>query len=264
MYSGIDIGGTTIRLASTKSLDSLRLENKISFPNSHNFEKDFKKIVRLIKSIAKTTEGIGIGIPGDLDKERSTVFCTNNLKEWEGKPILKKFEEEFHCSVVIDNDAVVAALGESHYGRYQKDFAYITWGTGIGGALVKKDSDHYNVTQLTWANYLASWEKACGGRRIRERFGNPPDKLEEQEWEIVMNDFLKELVKFARKLRPRSIVFGGGISLRQKARLMNLASKLKTQNFLGNKPIIKITQLGGETGLYGAFVLLRIYLSQIR
>lgn len=250
MYLGIDIGATRIRLASMDCLENQKIENKTKFLNTHRFENDFFQIVQKAGGISEDFQGIGIGIPGDLDEKKTTTFNTNNLVEWEGKPILESFKKEFNCPVIMENDAVTAALGEALYsGLKGKCFAYITWGTGIGGAWIRKVDGHMEVSQLTWADYLKSWEIRCGGVSIKRKYERSPEKLTEEEWRIVMKDFSNELIKFTEKLKTEIIVFGGGITNKQAHRLESLKTKL---------PVIRISRLGEDTGLYGAFGLLRI------
>jgi hypothetical protein len=231
-------------------LENRKIENKTKFLNTHHFEDDFSQIVQEARGISKDFQGIGIGILGELDEKKTATFNTNNLIEWEGKPILESFQKEFNCPVIMENDAVVAALGEIFFGGLkEKEFVYITWGTGIGGAWIRKVGDHMEVSQLPWANYLKSWEVRCGGANIKRKYGKPPEKLMEEEWKVVMKDFFEELIKFTKKLRTKIIVSGGGITNKQASRLESLKTK---------QPKIKISRLGEDTGLYGAFGLLKI------
>lgn len=251
MYLGIDIGATRIRLASMASLDDQKIQNKTSFLNSHNFESDFLQIVQKAREFAKDFQGIGIGILGVLDERKVTTFNTNNLLEWEGKPIRSSFEEEFSCPVFMENDAVAAAWGEYFYGGEKSDFAYITWGTGIGGALVVVKENQPEVEQINWEKYLKDWEHRCGGRNLLKKFGKSPADLSEEEWKQVMISFSEELAVFTQKLNPNKIFFGGGITIKQSSRLGKLEF-----------PQIRISQLGEDTGLYGAFSLLRALLGK--
>jgi glucokinase-like ROK family protein len=81
--------------------------------------------------------GIGIGIPGLVDISSGTLLFAPNLK-WHDVPLREIFSREFDVPAFVDNDANVAALGESYFGAAQgsKDFVYLSIGVGLGGGIV--------------------------------------------------------------------------------------------------------------------------------
>ncbi|MCX6704607.1 MAG: ROK family protein [Candidatus Woesebacteria bacterium] len=249
MYIAIDIGGTRTRLAASSSLDNPEIADREEFATSDNFDKNYQNILSFI-GLKTRIAGIGISIPGDLDEDKSTVVKNaQHTPCYLGSPVKKLLLERYKCPIQMDNDGAAAALGEAVYGNGKGvDFAYITWGTGIGGALVKYFGGKPIVTQLDWDKYLSSWETSCGGKSLEKLYGKSAEQLTENEWEEVFEAFRKELLEFTDKLHPQRVVFGGGISLDQSARL---------QQIKGGKTTVEITGLGEDTGLFGAFALIR-------
>ena len=78
------------------------------------------------------------GVPGKLNKNRTALIAAPNLKTWVGKPIKQTLESIFHAPAFLKNDAALAGLGEAARGagRGQRTVAYITVGTGVGGARI--------------------------------------------------------------------------------------------------------------------------------
>jgi hypothetical protein len=253
MYIGIDIGGTRTRLASSSTLDNPELVDRKEFATSDDFDKNFQEIVNYLDSKTQI-EGIGVSIPGDLNEDKSVVIKNaNNTLYNLHAPLKKLLLERYRCSVQMDNDGVVGALGEAVYGKGKGiDFAYITWGTGIGGALVKYVNGQPATFQLDWDMYLSGWEHACGGENIEKLYGKPAKLLTEGEWEIIMTAFQKELLEFIDKLHSQRVIFGGGISLEQSALLQQMVKQMDDQNIT-----VEISGLGEDTGLLGAFALMR-------
>ena len=141
---GVDIGGTSIKggavTAEGKVLDyfSLRVNKKDSaektllelskvinnFIKSHNYEKEIK--------------GIGIGVPGIVDFDEGKVIHSPNLPTWEGFNIKKFIQKQTGYETMLNNDANVAALGESIFGagKEYKNMIMLTLGTGVGGGII--------------------------------------------------------------------------------------------------------------------------------
>lgn len=261
MYVGIDIGGTNIRIAFSDSLESVHLQNKMEFINSHNYEVDKKKIEKEIGKVGEKIEGIGIGIPGTLSKDKKTVLSSRNNRDWINKPIVDDFSTKFICPVYMDNDAVAAGIGIAYYGEGgNNNFAYVTWGTGIGGEMIETKKEKVIPKRLEWKKHFESWSDKCKGKTIEVNYGKTGDKLNEQEWKKVMKDFSFELNSFIDKTKTEIIIFGGGIAIKQKDRVLKTKQTLSSSN--KNVDLI-VSSLGEDSGLYGAFGLIKNEINKI-
>jgi predicted NBD/HSP70 family sugar kinase len=82
--------------------------------------------------------GVGIGIPGPVDRERGTAGSATILPGWVGIQIADAMEERIGLPVEIENDANLGALAELTWGAGQgcSNFAYLKAATGIGAGLV--------------------------------------------------------------------------------------------------------------------------------
>ncbi len=141
MVIGIDVGGTTIKfgliklngeIVSTKRIDTKQAE-KIGLTESMIAE--VKSILQEFPEI----EGIGIGFPGLVSKDRKNVILLPNIQSVVNENVIDKFKAAFPTlKVKIENDAKCAALGEIQFGEAKDftDFLLITLGTGVGGGYV--------------------------------------------------------------------------------------------------------------------------------
>ena len=92
----------------------------------------------LLGLAAADFQGIGMGSPGGLDREKELLSVPTTST---GKPFnqsKKKIEKALGIPFFIDNDANVAALGERWMGAgdNQPDVVFMTLGTGVGGGIV--------------------------------------------------------------------------------------------------------------------------------
>lgn len=81
--------------------------------------------------------GVGVGSPGPLDSKRGVILYTPNLN-WRNVPIVSILRKKLGKKVFLDNDANLAALGESWIGAGKGEpvVLCVTLGTGVGGGLI--------------------------------------------------------------------------------------------------------------------------------
>jgi glucokinase len=142
-YLGVDIGGTKVIAGVGDSACNLasRVLKKTRFDSGGDVAlENVLGAAREALSAAGPSKvaAVGISCGGPLDPKRGRILSTPNLTGWDGLPIVSIFEKEFSAKAYLDNDANVAALGESvrGAGRGVASFAYFTVSTGIGGGFV--------------------------------------------------------------------------------------------------------------------------------
>ncbi len=81
--------------------------------------------------------GLALGVPGLVDVESGTLLYAPNL-HWENVPLRQMLRSRFNFPVLVDNEATVAAFGETYFGvaRGSHNVLYVSAGEGIGGGLV--------------------------------------------------------------------------------------------------------------------------------
>lgn len=79
--------------------------------------------------------GIGVGIPGMMDRDGSLVLAPN--LGWHGLPIQPMLQEGLEAPVYVDNDANAAAMAERLFGgcRDSANFVYLSCHSGLGAGL---------------------------------------------------------------------------------------------------------------------------------
>lgn len=81
--------------------------------------------------------GMALGVPGLIDVESGTLLYAPNL-QWENVPLRQMLGAHFNFPVFVDNEASIAAFGESYFGvaRGSRNVLYVSAGVGIGGGIV--------------------------------------------------------------------------------------------------------------------------------
>lgn len=249
MYIGIDMGGTNIRVAAASDLENPQIKEKLVFKNDHNFDRYMNRIIEFCKK-QKDVSAVGVSTNGWLNKDKTVVLeSSSNAPEKINKPLVEIIRKKLDCQVNMENDAVVAALGEKTYGRKDLDeFIYLIWGTGIGGAIAKTVKGKMKYKQIYWPTYLESWERECGVRAVEKKYGKSVFEFSNAEWDSVITIYIENLQKFLNKVKTKHVIFGGGMAV-------NKFDKIKKASENLGAELLPAT-FGDDAGLYGAFALI--------
>lgn len=233
--------------------------------------------------------GVGIGIPGTIDRKKGIVRYSNNIK-WENVPVAQLMGQILPVPIRIANDADCAALGETvaGAGRGYQDVIMLTLGTGVGGGVVI-DGDIYegrgvSGSELGHMVIIENGEQCTCGRRgcleayaskgalvrdakkatgvdytaeeIIEKAANGDADLQE-----IVNTYIRRLgtgiVNIVNILRPQMVLLGGSLSAQGEEFIKPLSEMLKNC-FGGEKgeiPDIALAALRDTAGMIGAATL---------
>ena len=133
----IDIGGTMIKAG---VFEKGKVTGMQSVPTEALLggKAVIEKAAELVRSMPSCS-AIGISTAGQVDmKTGNIIYANDNFPGYTGARVRSVFERKFGVSVAVENDVNAAAVGEGKYGagRKRKDFLMLTYGTGIGGAIV--------------------------------------------------------------------------------------------------------------------------------
>ncbi len=142
-YLGIDVGGTNVKMGIVDATDG-RISNFYSHDTA-SWRKSGHFVDRLGDAIAlqlleePLVKRTGIGVPGLITRNRSTLIEITAIPEIDGIRIIPELSARFPGhTFYLENDANAAALGEYYFGeeKLPEDYIFVTLGTGIGGAAI--------------------------------------------------------------------------------------------------------------------------------
>lgn len=138
---GIDIGGTNTKTGLLDRQGTLRHCRSFPTPRSGgmlDMEMLAQKAVEPWRNTPKWNDvkGIGVGIPGILNEQRTLVKYAVNLG-LKDAPLVEWLQSTWGKPVKLDSDVIVGAIGERYHGAASgfERFMYISIGTGIGACL---------------------------------------------------------------------------------------------------------------------------------
>ncbi|MEI6388626.1 MAG: ROK family protein [Spirochaetota bacterium] len=144
---GVDLGATKILAASFDvdkggSIKAASHEVKLRTPSDEGSERLVDSLVEAVESLRTAKAGLeclglGIAVPGPLDREKGIVRYTPNLG-LENYPPAATLSKRLGLEVRLENDVQAGVYGELKAGalRGKKTAVGIFVGTGIGGGIV--------------------------------------------------------------------------------------------------------------------------------
>jgi len=143
-----DIGGTNIRLAVVDADGQISEERRIRAELSRKADATRQQAeARLIDTLAHAfaavlaahdIAAVGIGFPGFFRGDSGVLDASPNLPMLRNFALAERLADELKRPVMVQNDALCAAIGEHRFGtgRGSPDLLHLTLGTGIGGGLI--------------------------------------------------------------------------------------------------------------------------------
>lgn len=252
-FLGIEIGGTKLQLVVGD--EQARIVERFRFVvDPDKGATGIKKQIRsaLDKISLHSVSAIGIGFGGPVDHQTGKILTSYQIPGW-GDFVLQDWLEKLtRIPVWLDNDANVAALGESLYGA-GKDcnvVFYVTMGSGVGaGIVVNNHLYHGSRNSEAEFGHLRldksgrTVESSCSGWAVDEKIrtyvkqkpGSLLDRLtkdaareqaralipalaQDDEGAIAILDATTDDLAFGLShvvhiVNPNTIILGGGLSL---------------------------------------------------
>jgi len=153
---GVDLGGTNLRIAAVdtngKVLEKITTGTEVAKGRGYVIDEMATAIRALTTKLRSTGKlaGIGIGVPGIIDMQTGMLHESPNLPGWHDYPVRDEIERRLGTTVVLENDANVAALGEKWLGAASTVDAMcmLTLGTGVGGGIVQQGRIWHGMTGM--------------------------------------------------------------------------------------------------------------------
>jgi glucokinase len=139
-YVGLDVGGTFLKgaLVSTEGDVQARLHQPIARDSAEALLGQLASATAQLETGTGPSAGIGVGLPGIVNRRTGTVYRPPNLPLIDGLDAAEELKRRTGRPAIAENDANAAALAEAWKGagRDAVNVLLVTLGTGIGGGIV--------------------------------------------------------------------------------------------------------------------------------
>jgi len=273
MNLALDVGATNIRIA---LIDKTKIIDKIKTPTPLIKKEILKKIIYFISQY-NNYHSICISIAGF--EYQGKIQGALNM-DFNNVPLKSMLKNRFLKQIYIQNDARSAALAELTYGngKFLNNFALLTLGTGIGGAIVINKNLYLGngaagevgsmfIEKNKIFEHLASGSSVFTFSRefnLQNKAIYKIGELAKKGNKNVLNLYKKighnlgiGLTNLSYALAPEAFIIGGGFS-RVKYIFPEAIKTLKEKYTILPTPKIIKAKFGDDAGLIGAALLPRL------
>lgn len=281
-----DVGGTAIKYG--RFIDGVLTQVQECPTDAHLGGQHILDTLISLAGAQSGYDAIGVSTAGQVNARTGTIIYANqNIPGYTGMKIRTELEARFHVPVAVENDVNAAALGEALYGagRDADDFLCLTYGTGVGGAIVQNkqiyhgssfsaaefgaivthseekihQTDFFDGCYERYASTTALVKRAMAydptldsGRKIFARLDDENVLAIIDGW---VDEIMLGLTTLTHIFNPPLIVLGGGV-MNQPVILEKIAQKKPRYIMPSFAHVqIKSAELGNTAGLYGAGAL---------
>lgn len=279
----LDFGGTAIKYG---VWEAGRLTGLSERPSPTTCAKDVTDaLTDIIRGLGKL-DAIGISTRGQVDETGAILYDNGPVQDYTGTPLKAFLEERFGIPVWVENDVNAAAWGEACLGAGKDtgDFLCVTYGTGIGGAMIlngslyrgaNRSAGEFGSMQLfsqkpAWEGFGGAYyenvasasalvtsaaavdSSITDGRALCARMDDALIAPLVDRWIENVSFGLSTLIHI---FNPGLIVLGGGL-LQNEELFCRIDACTRTQLMPGFEAVtLKQAQLGNRAGMIGAALL---------
>ena len=262
-----DAGGTKTRIGIADGDKILKHEDFLTPTSFLEWLKIFKEKSESFLD-GRELKVVSGGVAGMFYGKK--LFYSPNLSGWIGRSPDEELRNIFGCEILIENDAVLAGLGEAVYGagKDKKIVAYITVSTGVGGARIvngKIDEKVYGFEPgqtIVDVDEVETLEEIVSGSAVSRKTGRHPSEINDKIfWDDIARKLAFGLHKIIMLWSPDVVVLGGGMILKSPGiRTDSVNNHLREISKIFPKlPEIRKSEIGDLNGLYGALAYANDY-----
>ena len=256
----VDIGATHFRIG-VGNEKTMRHILTIDTPN--DWRLGVQQIIVQAKQHA--VSAVIVGLPGTLDEEQKTLLRAPYLTSWVHAPIAKELHAALHIPIVLENDALLNAMGEAVYGAGKKDqiVGFLTISSGVNGARIiagQPDPGAFPFELGLLPVHGVTIESLISGRGLHRVHHVEPEELSESAWRAVERSLSIAVTELLLIWRPDIFVLAGPM-IREKKIQSKRVLELVTQRWQhpADVPPIVPATLDDVSGLWGALALAHLH-----
>lgn len=152
----------------------LNVENQ-ELPEGADAAQVLRSLVNLVDKLRKAQPtpllGIGVGVPGLVDRKKGVGRFFSFIRKWEKVPVAELLHQRFKTSITVENNLRVIALAERWFGggRDIRDYVILGPRSGFGLAIIHDGQLLHGAHDLAGEVGLWLWPHSAGERAMHDQ-----------------------------------------------------------------------------------------------
>lgn len=152
----------------------LKVENQ-ELPDKADAAQVMRSLVSLLERLRKEQPtpllGIGVGVPGLVDRKQGVGRFFSFIRRWEKVPVADLLRQRFKTAVTVENNLRVIALAERWFGggRDLRDYVILGPRSGFGLAIIHDGQLLHGAHDLAGEIGLWLWPHSAGERAMHDQ-----------------------------------------------------------------------------------------------
>lgn len=196
-----------------------KISSSEKFQTPVNYKNFLKELKKTVDKFATKYSTVVVAAPGKIDRKTGTGVTFGNLP-WKSVHLKKDIEQITSKTVLVENDANLAGLGEAHNLKsLPHKVLYLTVSTGIGDGIITDgfidpDFADSEAGKMLFEHQgkLLEWEKFASGKAIVDQYGKLASEINDPlVWDKIAGNLAVGIVDLCSIFNPNIIIIGGGV-----------------------------------------------------
>lgn len=173
-FAGIEFNAQRVQATCVDFAGKAKSTETRLLPEAVDAQTVLKVIAEMLKSLIASQSapllGIGVGVPGLVDRNRGVGRYFSFIKHWKDVPIKEILNQHYQTPVTVENNLRVIALAERWFGggRDLSDYVILGPRSGFGMSIMHNGELLHGAHEVAGEIGLWSWPQPEGDRALHD------------------------------------------------------------------------------------------------
>jgi predicted NBD/HSP70 family sugar kinase len=173
-FAGVEFNAQRVQAVCVDFAGTSQASESWALPEQPDVQTTLRALAGVIGKLVAQQKtpllGIGVGVPGLVDRKRGTGRYFSFIRQWKDVPVVELLQQHFKTGVTIENNLRVVALAERWFGsgRDLRDYVILGPRSGFGMSIMHDGMLMHGAHEVAGEIGLWSWPLLEGGNALHD------------------------------------------------------------------------------------------------